>query len=254
MGGGKHIKNAQIAKNVWNTLPKEKQKKIRKYFHLRPTSTGVTIVSTLPIAPMRGINVSKESELQNNLEEIFNNYQTITSDDNDKAKDALAGLGFKKRDIGEGVLLEESFQAMMINMMNDENGKGYKIFKDSEPIKFLASELIFEKGPNRIDIVGYDDNSLYFFELKKKRTFKVEQVSNYVGYYENKRMVLDELLSNYPINALSVKDKKIKGVMVMRHAENSSNRKEWEQLEKQHNIRILFYNLSIDFKTPTESK
>ena len=40
----KIINNAEEASKVWNSLEEEEKNKIQKYFHLRPTNGGVTIV------------------------------------------------------------------------------------------------------------------------------------------------------------------------------------------------------------------
>lgn len=247
--GKKHIENAIMAARVWNEFDGTMKDRLKKYFHLRPTSSGVTIVSTLPVAPMRGLNnIKTEDDLRRKLKTIDDDFQQITAKKDEKAEVALKELGFKKRDGNKCVPLEEYYQAIMINMMNKEDG--HKIFGNATPIKFVASEFIFEKGSHKIDIVGHDKKDLYFFELKKERTFKVEQVSDYVKYYSEKKSILDDLLSNYPINPIKFKYEKIKGVMVMRHAENSFDRKEWRQLEKKHDIKILFYKPSLEFESP----
>lgn len=244
MLGEKHMKNAIMASEVWNTFKEDQQKLLKKYFHLRPTSSGVTIISTLPIAPMRGIINRNRAELKQNLDSLFNQFPRITSANDKKALSVLKDMKFKDRKT-EHNELEEYSQAVFINSMAD-NKKLQEVLNSNYPVRFIASELIFEKGPYRVDIVGFDGKDLFFFELKKGRTFKVEQVVDYRKYYTDNEKMLDELLFNYPINGIG-KYEKIRVVMVMRHAENSSNKERWRELSKEHDLDIIFYKPSYDF-------
>ena len=142
---------------------------------------------------------------------------------------------------------------MIRKMSNDDDLM--KKLKAKNNIKFIASELIFEQGNYRVDIVGYDGIDLYLFELKKGRTTKVDQVKKYVDYYSepDKRKTLEDLLSNYPISPVKSFDK-IKGVMIMQYAENSYYSKKWCEFEKKNTIKILFFEKYLAYKTVKKQK
>ena len=245
----KIIDNAKMASVVWNDLNIEQQKAIKKSFHLRPTNSGVSIISTMPSFPMRGItNVSNKKDLKKILEGIFSKLKKIYSTEEKDSIKVLKGLGFPKRGESSKKELEEDIQALMIrNMMTDENLR--KRLNAANKIRFIASEFILKQGNNRIDIIGFDEKDLYFFELKKERTTKVDQVKNYVDYYseEQNLKVLKDVLRNYPINPVS-EFGEIKGVMVMQYSENSFNQKKWGNLAKSNSIDIIFFEKSLLYR------
>jgi len=250
------IKYAKIATQAWESFIKtdNNRQRIRNYFHLRPTNSGVTIVTTLNDYEMRGVPSIKDAEkLLIWLEKIDKGYEVLTSLNNEKKKkEIMKHLGFPKRKNVNNRKLEEKTQAIMINTMTkDKNLKGELSAKN--PIRFIASELIFEQGKHRIDIVGYDEQDIYFFELKKGRTKAVEQVKDYVEYYSkrDKYVVLKQLLENYPINFVK-KIKRLIGVMVMEHAENSVKLKAWPELAKRNKIHILSYKHSLMYENIAE--
>lgn len=245
------IENAQYATVAWDGLESPDKENLRKYFHLRPTQSGVTIVSTLPYAPMRGITgLASVSAISDELKRISANFKKITQDDEEAAQAILRDeLGFALRsDDGNHDALEEAYQAMMINSMNQSN-LADSLGLIGKRIDFVASELIFELGPNRVDIVGICDGELYFFELKRDRTTKVDQVRRYVEYYSQPTNlgILKRLLQNYPIRPVK-EFTAICGVMVMRYAESSFNRKLWKGLAEEHKVKILFFEDSLRFK------
>lgn len=60
----KIIENAEIARVAWDEFIKdESNKRILRFFHLRPTNSGVTIVTTLDGYEMRGIVKHSKEEL-----------------------------------------------------------------------------------------------------------------------------------------------------------------------------------------------
>ena len=241
------ISYAQIATEVYNELTANEKKQLIK-FHLRPTQSGVTIISTLPYAAMRGIcNLKTKKEIKLQLKKIAKNSRKIMCDDENQAIDYLQKLGFKTRLIKSKKPLEEDFQAKMINFMVESNLA--KALKKREKIHFVASELTFEQGHHRVDVVGFDGTTVYLFELKKDRTTKVEQVKNYVDYYTSTRNIslFSTLLKNYPGKPVS-QFTEVKGVMVMRHSENSANSNTWKNLAKKYNIDVLFFEESLNFK------
>jgi predicted RNA-binding protein with PIN domain len=273
-----YIEHAKMATRVWNAL--ENKEFIGKYFHLRPTGSGVTIVSTLPFAPMRGVDIKTELQLKDKLDKIVADIPKISSVNINTALECLKKNGFKNRErenvlkeklmrilnenltiflddkktasaciekLGIKTPLEEHIQAIFINTMGSNNNL-QRVLKSNGPIKFVASELIFESGKNKIDVVGFDGKSLYFFELKKGRTTIVDQLVKYKKYYEEKRTELNKLLSAYPINAIdSIMDKPIKPVMVMQYAENSINKADWKKSAEANEIEIIFFQDSYIF-------
>jgi len=247
-GNLKILDYAQMATNIWKTMPQEKQYSISRYFHLRPTNSGITIISTIPLFSMRGITSIKDEDTLNKiLKKIYKNISKISAVDKTTVVETLKEIGFKQRKSAEKGDIEEDVQALMIqNMSNDEN---LRIKLDAKnKIQFIASELIFEKGRNRVDIVGFDGVDLFLFELKKDRTTKVDQVKRYVDYYsEPKKLeILKQLLKIYPINPVE-EFKKVKGIMVMQYAENSDP-EQWRKLALKHSIDILFFEKSLSYK------
>ena len=243
------IENAKFGTSAWQRLEDREKKNLGKYFHLRPTQSGVTIVSTLPYAPMRGITgLASVSAISEALNKISQNFKKITQDDEEAAKQVLnVELGFALRpDAGDHDPLEESYQAMMVNLMSQSNIA--ESMGLSEKMEFIASELIFEQGPNRVDVVGICGRELYFFELKRDRTTKVGQVREYVDYYSQppNMAILKQLLANYPIRPVKEFDA-IRGVMVMRYAESSFNREMWKKLALENQVKILFFVDSLHF-------
>lgn len=211
-----------------------------KHFHLRPTSAGITIVSTLPYAPMRGITV-KCSELAETLGDLAKNFVKLLGEDEQSAKEKLRELGFNERQSsGANGEREEDIQAAFIRGMIE----GQAAYED---IHFLASELNLE-DKNRFDVVGVKGNCLYLFELKNGRTTKVfEQVERYVTHVNQNLAVFTTLLENYPIVDTSVSQiDAVKGIAVMRYAKNSPDAK-WEPLVKMHQADAWFFEQSISF-------
>ena len=243
---------AKKSTDIWNSLPQEMKNSLNMYFHLRPTNSGITIVSTIPLFPMRGITgIKSKSDLLKKLNDICDNINKIYSVDEKDVTGILKEIGFKKRgddlkeDKKEGDI-EEDIQALMIRSMSKDENLRIKL-EAKNKIQFVASELIFEQGKNRVDVVGFDGVDLYFFELKKGRTTLVGQVKQYVDYYSELTNLsrLRELLKVYPINPVD-RFEKIKGIMVMQYAENSTVN--WSKLAKDHAIDILFFEKSLSYR------
>ena len=246
------VEYAKMAKAAWEKFSKDGNSQIGRFFHLRPTNSGVSIISTLPGYEMRGIvNIRDEESLLAVLSRISREYKRITSLDEDlKIKIMGNDLKFSCRpQEKKDNKLEEKIQALMINTMGRDRNLAEKLGAKSKFIHFIASELIFEQGHNRVDIVGYDGQDLYFFELKKDRTTKIEQVKDYVEYYTRAPQVdtLSELLKNYPIHSVDSFGS-IKGVMVMEDAENSTGKEKWKSLGAKNKVDILFYAPSLEYK------
>lgn len=241
------LKYAQIATDSFNKMSKEERQSINRHFHLRPTNTGITIVSTIPFFPMRGItNIKNEKILTKKFNEIHKNLKKISSIDENKVTDILQKIGFSKRLSTNKNDLEEDIQALMIRNMSSDDNLRIKLGAKNK-IQFIASELIFENGKNRVDVVGFDGIDIHFFELKKGRTTKVDQVKRYVDYYSKPKNLdtLQKLLKIYPINPVR-KFESIKGTMVMQFAENS-DKEQWDQLALKYSINILFFEKSLSY-------
>ena len=141
----KIIRYAKMASEAWGSFIKadSKRKRICNHFHLRPTNSGVTIISTLNSYEMRGTTGIKEKErLSFILEKINRNYEVLTSLNEKKKNKAMEDLGFPQRKKIKDRNLEEKIQATMINTMGrDRNLKGKLGSRNN--ILFVASELIF---------------------------------------------------------------------------------------------------------------
>jgi hypothetical protein len=240
------IDNARTASEAWAKLSKADQKKLKRYFHLRPTQSGITIVSTMSFLPMRGLTV-KPGQIDEALNFLIKNFNKYTQVDQDKAKEILINQGskfyFKSR---SGVsVLEENIQALMINTMSEDKNLS-RALNLRNNIQFIASELRFEMKAQRIDIVGYDSEDLYIFELKKARTSKISQLQSYIDYYNDPKIreFLTEVLKNYPIYPVKGFNN-IFGCMVMEYCENASARKKLIAQAKPH--KVLFYEPSIKY-------
>lgn len=239
------------AEQTWNDFVKADNGRLRisRYFHLRPTNSGITVVTTLNNYEMRGVpGIRHAKALRALLEKIDKNYDVLVSIDDEKKENVLQALGFLCRSDAKERKLEEKIQATMINTMSDDKNLAEKL-ETGKPIRFIASELIFEKGKHRVDIVGSDDQDVYFFELKKDRTTAVRQVKEYIEYYskKEKNVILRQLLASYPINSVKEFGRLI-GIMVMEYAENSVTLQKWQELAKTNGIRILFYKPSLTYE------
>ncbi len=241
------IENAKKATAAWERLDKKDLDNLKKYFHLRPTQSGITVISTFSFLPMRGLALSSNN-LSDALDYLKNNYKIITQVDEKKAKEFLTDTKkkfcFKSRS-GSSVL-EENIQATMINTMSKDSNLS-QILNRSNPIQFIASELRFQQGKYRVDIVGYDKDDLYLFELKKNRTTKVAQLNSYVDYYTQHRDFLKQLLQDYPINSVKTFNN-IHGCMVMKYCEDKKQRDKLKSEASANNLKLLFYNTSINYQ------
>jgi len=219
--------NARAAKEVWAGF--ENNRELCECFHLRPTASGITLVSTLPYAPMRGISVAI-ADLKPLLSEIVKKTDVLQGIDEDKALNLLEGWGYKSRKSGS--FLEENAQALFIQGMilqqNMYNTISTGMCSSVNPgmyegINFVASELVLADKSSRFDIVGYKDGTLYIFEMKKDRSIPgLAQTAGYAKLInENKQYYLD-VLNNYP--QCSVHDfDKVAPIAVMQYAANSTS-------------------------------
>jgi len=187
----------------------EKFKKFIKWFHLRPGSGNVTIVTTHEERAMRGIKVGK-TRIESSAEFLADCIDTDGKTINWKkiAGKFNAEKGFEKG-TGNGNK-EYPFQAKMINNLHDD--KKLKKLIGVKNLFFIASEVVFSRGKEdrkKIDIVAHDgDGKVIFFEMKapaNERDKPVDQVNGYLELYGKdgtKNYIFEEMLKNYPQNPI----------------------------------------------------
>ncbi len=231
-------------KNVLNTTQKaseqweifaaqcEDVESFRNAFHLRPTKSKVTVVSTLKHKPMRGASLAK-TKLAQFLNELYiKDLHLINGANGDKTIDEenimlLTHKKFEDRKTPKEKKTEEKYQAQMIKFMPGNNQ--LKSFLNADKLIFIASEFILHPQSDvskreRVDIIGYDGHSkLFFFELKTPENITDkpdDQVIRYMKRYgEIKRDETIEVLSNYPINSIKTKDIEFHGYAVYGYSE-----------------------------------
>lgn len=244
----KIIKNAEGTSEVLNGLngKLKNQGRLWKYFHLRPTSNGVTVVSHHPLAPMRGTNCTVD-ELEETLLKLDGQLNTLAAEypDVEKSYNLLDVSGFKRRGEQEGKELEEDIQAAFISGMVSQGA-------EYEGIQFLASELILQdedvKQQNRFDVVGFKENTLYIFELKRERVTTIyEQINRYRTHFESHIQEFKKLLAAYPRTVCSeaVEIKSVKYIAVMKYAELSQYN--WSEKSKNAGVDTWFFHPALAF-------
>jgi hypothetical protein len=230
----KIYENAKAAKEIYEKL--DLAKKFSGCFHLRPTSGGITIVSTLSDAPMRGKDVSKE-ELKKTLSKINENFKRICGDDTEKALKILGDIGYKERKTAKSYL-EENTQAEFIKGLLSKQ-------PDYDGIEFVASELALERE-SRFDVVGFKNDTLYVFETKKGRTFSaMPQVAKYVKLVEENPDAFRKVLSVYPNRAVD-SFTCVKGIAVMEDAANKTHKLREEAIK--YDVGLWFYRSALCFE------
>jgi len=228
---GKIAANAKAAQEAWGDFVHNK--KMCECFHLRPTASGITIISTLPYAPMRGIPLNA-MKLKPVLDEISASINVLLGIDDDKSMELLDKWGFNRRK--PSGFLEENAQAFFIQGM---------ILKQEmyEGIEFVASELVLADSSCRFDVVGYKNNNIYIFEMKKDRTIAgLMQTADYAKLANENKTHYLEVLKNYPHCPIADFDNVIP-VAVMKYATNSVT--QLENKAKEAGVGLWFYERSI---------
>ena len=212
----KIIKHSKDAQTVYSKVSDS----FRKNFHLRPTENNITIVSTLPYAPMRGLVVAPE-DLPKKLSEIKKKLPSLLSQSESKCQEILQEIGFPERKNKSA--LEENIQALFIRgMINGE--------EEYQGIRFIASELTLGDR-KRFDVVGYKNDTLYIFELKRSRDTKAApQAKTYSKYVMANIDSFKKVLAFYP-NFPVTCFKQVKGIAVMPYAERTRYQT-WEEWRK----------------------
>ena len=234
----KIVQNAEVAQEVWMEFAHDK--KLRECFHLRPISDGISVISLLPYAPMRGKTVTPD-KLKDELEKLAGETNRLLGIDVDKALDIMEKHDFiddkyKKR---AGRFNEYNAQALFIRGM---------ILKHDmyEGIDFVASELSLASKSSRFDIVGYKDDNLYIFEMKKNRDQKgFKQVAEYATTINNYKEIFLKVLRKSPHCPVS-NFKKVHAIAVMRYATNSVT--QVENSAKEVGVDLWLYERSITLR------
>jgi len=231
--------NANAAKDVWKDFSHDN--KLCECFHLRPTASAITVISTLPYAPMRGISV-KPDKLKDVLIKIAGKTDVLLGVDAEKSLAFMDQWGFKNRESknkkSDG-FVEENAQAFFIQGM---------ILKQEmyENIDFVASELILADKSSRFDIVGYKDGTLYIFEMKKDRTLAgLTQTAGYANLIKDNKKLFLEVLKNYPHCPVD-NFENITAIAVMRYAANSATL--LENKAKEAGVGLWFFERSISLR------
>jgi hypothetical protein len=200
------IKNAEVASNAlkeWTKYPNGVP-----YFHLRPTSSGVTLMSTHPDKLFRGIEKIASSRGAEMLEIAANSVNKNKTDWDSVVYKKKTGevSGFKVRSQASLDKKEEKenvIQAWMINELVKGNTELCKRF-NADRLYFLGSEVILQEGTTsggqKIDIVAHDGKGrILFLELKNidNEEDGVEQVKGYLNTYSKNKDFMEFLL-NYP--------------------------------------------------------
>ena len=238
------VANAKAAKEVYDELLHNNSLDVdfSKCFHLRPTSSGITIVSTLPYAPMRGKTKVHKRELKNVLKDLD---EKICGKDTNKAANVLHDVfEFKKRKTKKNISdknakSEEEVQSDFIKgLLSRQSG--------FEGFEFVASELMLNKE-KRFDVVAIQGKVLYIFELKKNEDPDViSQVLGYVAQVEGKEneSAFRRVLRDYPNRSVDSFDE-VKGVVVAKRADNEANEKLIEAT-KENDVELwLWYYESV---------
>jgi hypothetical protein len=223
---------AEECTNIWNEfLMKEKKAMdaIRVSFHLRPVTKDITVVSTLPCAPMRGLNGVRIEDLKDLLPKLKN---VISCKSEDKILEELDALGFKER-INDSIR-EEDAQAFLIRDMI-KNPVKY------DGMQFVTSELNLPKINKRADVIGYKDGFLYDIELKNARdTYTITQAKGYTDHMNDNLDDFVTLLKDFPNCKLPNKIKGIKGIALVPYSDNTSGK--LESMAKDNDIALWFFS------------
>ena len=245
------VANAKFVKNAVVELEPQLTcgKRLWEYFHLRPTTDGVTIVSNHPRYPMSGADITtgelKEKVLALESEVL----PLLTAEDpSHRLGELVESFGFRRsaRDLEEAgqarqreVHIEASFISGMIRGGAEYNG-----------IEFLASELSLptsEGYPDCMEVIGYRDGTVYLFATKKGRDNAVyRQLAELKDKFNARRADYEKLLSAYPRTAcrhnVTVHD--IRCVAVMKYAAGIGR----EALASSNGVDTWFHETSLSFR------
>lgn len=249
----KIIANAELAKETVEQVKGDLRniEETRTYFHLRPTTAGVILVSTLPYAPMSGVLCSSD-DLAAKIKAVDSKMGEFISNSPDfpKLLKELKDLGFGPCTSAGGPPLG-AMQASFITAMNQRQDAYGELI-------FLASEFVIPKeegtGGYHFDIVAYYDEALYFIELKKDRSQTVftEMGRSMTDLYEHQQDYLKKLMAVYPLTAPGTeglepaKFHRVQALAAMPEAEDITV--DWQTLASESNIELWFYQPAFAFR------
>jgi hypothetical protein len=190
----KHSSKAKaIRQECISMMSPEAQTQFKKYFHLRPGASGITLYSTQRHWPMRGQSQESVKKIRERLLELVSQLEHSRDACSIDFGGIIGRLDMQYHDKSD----EDALQAAMISEMIDTENDKYS------GIQFIASEVILGRSHPRFDILGYHprDELLYVFELKAAQINSAEcQVSEYRKYLsrpETMEMLCD-MLRSYP--------------------------------------------------------
>ena len=225
----------EAKKIFWRFLDGCNRLDFRAAFHLRPTSSGsTTIVSTLEIAPMRGLTYVSNNKLEVRLAELC---KVLDEPSNKVRRKILEEIGFKGRKTESE--REENVQAALIRDL---------ILRPAiyGGMVFVASEFeLFGYDENggktkRSDILAFKDGILYDIEVKKERlTETVAQAIGYVRHLHKNQTLYTDCLAEFPNNDIG-KIIGFKGIALVPNAEKSSGR--LENASESNDIELWYFN------------
>lgn len=205
------LNNAKIAKEGWEEYNSKKENletvtKFKKFFHIRPTTSGYTIISTHRDKPMNGIFVNSSKAKVGAKEKTKLKLQEAISIISQNIKGENIDWNEMKFKQTGRVDDEYRFQAYFINeIIGNEQFKNILGVKE---LYFIGSEVILHEGVKgkrrKPDVLAHDGNGkVFFFELKRSgsKDNSIEQVNDYIKYYENDENY-KELLLNYPMTEI----------------------------------------------------
>jgi Holliday junction resolvase len=225
----------KFAAEVWEKFKENNPNElVSKYFHLRPASSYVQLITTVPIEEfaLTGFKCTTERGrvgLINKLEDVN---AALQKEKKSPTTSFMKRMGFNGTNKIHKTA-EHLLQSNFINMLNGNSLDKKKFEKDikSSDLTFIASEfVIHKKGDGKkdiLDVIAYDGETLYMIELKVGAPYNGtkglrEQIGRYIGKYGTKGTKfkqLCELLRKYPINNV-VDIKNVKFFAVSSEKEN----------------------------------
>jgi hypothetical protein len=199
------IGKAESAKETWEKFVGDHpDQRLDRYFHLRPKSRDITLVTTHKARPMRGIGIATTK--------LYEALCVVNDAISGESVDWNAIKSEVSQEFKEGHTNKEfPIQARMINEIHGNAELKTKLGVGN--LYFAASELILQqkdvKGGKKIDIVGHDGTGrVFLFELKASKNARDDpktQVEKYLDSYgkggpENE--AFERLMKTYPMHPI----------------------------------------------------
>lgn len=249
----KIIANAELASETLSTLEGQIQnaEQLWTYFHLRPTTAGVMLVSTLPYAPMSAALCSKD-DLADKIQLVDGKMGALVTDKPDYPKmvEEVKAMGFGHAASAGGPPLAADQAAFITGMNQREDAYG--------ELNFITSEFVVPKvdatGGYHFDVLAYYDEALYFCEITKVRSKSaLTEMGRYMtDVYKNQEEFLKKLFAVYPLTAPGTVGidlagfHRVQGLVLMPEAEIV--RVDWQSIANEDNIETWFYKPAFVFR------